>query len=181
MGLGWFHLDPHITIKSSGGNSSYIPRTQTWRTNNNFTWDVVKMYYIVMEEACEITLEKMLLNPAEHPITIVGNGASNWIGFPFSESMTLTDAFASLPPANNDNVKSPGVNAGYSRGSWRGGLSSLEPGHGYLYVSAPNSADRTLTYPSSTSKSAQRSVNSTLEPKKVAKNSFFNSMNNRKK
>ena len=43
-----------------------------------------------------------------------------------------------------------GYNASYSRGKWNGGFSELEPGKGYIYVSAPNSADRVLIFQSGT-------------------------------
>ena len=106
------------------------------------------MYYIVMAEGCEITLEGMPINPADHPITIVGNGNPTWIGYPFSEGMTVTDAFTALPPQNNDIFRSSSGNSTYNRGRWSQGI-ELTPGFGYIYKSAPNSADRTFTYPTS--------------------------------
>ena len=137
-----------ITIKSQGANSIYAPRTHTWNTPASFTWDVAKMYYIVMAEACEITLEGMPIDPVAHPITITGGGVPTWIGFPFSESKTLLDAFTGFA-VNADVVKSSAGNSVYSRGNWNGGVSELEPGKGYIYISAPTAGDRELVYPTS--------------------------------
>ncbi len=137
-----------ITIKSHGANATYS--RGRWNVPAAFTWDVANRFVIVLDEDIEISLEGMPIDPAEHPITIVGNGVSNWIGFPFSQSMTITEAFATLPPQNNDNVKDPSGNSVYNRGRWQGTtFTTLVPGHGYIFVSAPNSTDRVFTFPSS--------------------------------
>ena len=138
-----------ITIKFQNANSVYAPRTHKWTTGAGFTWNVANMYQIIMAEACEITLEGMPIDPAAHSITIVGGGVNTWIGFPISEAMTVTNAFATLPPANGDNVKYQNANALFSRNKWSSGITNLEPGKGYQYISAPNSADRVFTFPSS--------------------------------
>ena len=135
-----------ITIKSSSGNSVYTKRTHSWNTPASFVWDVAMKYDIVMAADCEITLEGMPINPAEHPITILGHGSTTWIGFPFAESMTLAEAFAQIV-LNGDKVKSSNGNATYTRGNWNGNFSTLEPGKGYLYVSPANAEDRTFTFP----------------------------------
>ena len=136
-----------ITIKSQNANSIYAPRTHKWTTGSAFTWNVANMYQIIMAEACEITLEGMPIDPTAHSITIAGNGVTTWIGFPFSEAMTVTNAFAALPPTTGDNVKYQNSNAIFSRNKWSSGITNLEPGKGYQFISAPNSADRTLVYP----------------------------------
>jgi len=137
-----------ITIKSASANVMYTKRSHSWRpTPANFVWDVAMKYDIIVASDCEITLEGMPIDPAEHPITILGNGATTWIGFPFSESMTLTEAFASIV-VNNDKLKSATANTTYSRGRWQNAsFTTLEPGKGYLYTTAPNSPDRTFTFP----------------------------------
>ena len=136
-----------ITIKSQNANSIYAPRTHKWTTGSAFTWNVANMYQIIMAEACEITLEGMPIDPTAHSITIAGNGVTTWIGFPFSEAMTVTNAFAALPPTTGDNVKYQNSNAIFSRNKWSSGITNLEPGKGYQYISAPNSTNRTLVYP----------------------------------
>ena len=68
-----------ITIKSSEGQSAvYSPRTHTW-SGQLTSMDVVMRYNITVAEDCEITLEGMPIDPADHPITILGGGAKTWI------------------------------------------------------------------------------------------------------
>ena len=138
--------DKSITIKGKNNNTVYIPRLNRW--NGTLTWDVASMYRITVEEDCELVLEGMPLNPAQHPITIEGNGIVNWIGYPFAESMTPTAAFDGFA-VNNDVVKYKTTNSKYVRGRWTNGVTSLDAGKGYLYISAPDAPDRTFTFPTS--------------------------------
>ena len=134
----------NIVIKSKTQNAKY--NGTSWR--GNLTWDLSKMYLITVEDACEITLEGELINPEDHPATILG-GQSNWIAFPVNEEMTLNTAFAGFNAVNGDVIKSKTGNAKYNGTSWRAqGLSKLEPGKGYLFNSAATTS-RTLTFPAS--------------------------------
>ena len=134
-----------IVIKSKTQNTKY--NGSSWR--GALTWDLSKMYLITVESACEITLEGMPVDPAEHPATILA-GQSNWIAFPVNEEMTLNEAFAGFNAVNGDVIKSKTGNAKYNGTSWRAqGLSKLEPGKGYLFNSAATT-ERTLTFPTST-------------------------------
>ena len=129
-----------ITIKSKNQNTYY--QNGRWRGNLNF--DVAQMYKIYVNTSCEITLEGMPVNPSEHSITI--HNGPNWIGFPLSESMTLSNAFAGFA-VNGDVIKHKGGSANYLNGQWRGAF-NLEPGQGYIYKSNAQ-GDRTLTFPTS--------------------------------
>ena len=132
-------------IKSQDGNSTY--RGGRWR-DQNFVWDVAKMYMIVAPEDCEIALTGLPINPAEHPITIAPN-APTWIGFPFDESMTPAEAIPAGFAVNGDIIKGMGGNARYNNGSWRTqGMNRLEPGQGYIYNSK-SAVSRTLIFPTS--------------------------------
>ena len=115
-----------------------------WRGTLN-SLDVTQMYMVTVESDCEIVLEGLPVNPSEHPITI-HNGA-NWIAFPLSEGMTLTDAFAEIV-VNGDVVNSKSNGLATYTNRWRGTLSSLVPGQGYIYNSAA-AGDRILTFPTS--------------------------------
>ena len=137
----------NITIKSKN-NGQTIYNGTTW-SGQLTTLDVAQMYKISVNTACEITLEGMTINPANHPVTI-HNGA-NWITFPFSESMTVNDAFAGFA-VNGDVVKSKsnGI-ATYNGTNWRGTLNTLVPGQGYIYKSNSNEV-RTFVFPSNRQK-----------------------------
>ena len=120
-----------ITIKSQNDGSTTYNGSR-WRGSLD-TFDVTQMYKIEVATGCEIELEGMPLNPAEHPVTIVSG--ANWIGFPLSTSMTLTEAFAGFA-VNGDMVKAQSGSATYTYGQWRGTtLTTLEPGKGYIYQS----------------------------------------------
>ena len=132
-------------IKSQDGNSTY--RGGRWR-DQNFVWDVAKMYMIVAPEDCEITMTGLPINPADHPITIAPN-APTWIGFPFAESKTPAQAIPAGFAVNGDIIKGMGGNIRYNNGSWRAqGMNSLEPGKGYIYNSK-SAVSRTLVFPTS--------------------------------
>ena len=130
-----------IAIKSKDGSLTYNGRI--WRGQLS-SLDVTQMYKIGVITDCEITLEGEPINPAEHPITM--SHGYNGIGFPFTESMTLQSAFGSFPVAG-DVIKSNGNGSAKFNGTrWRGTLTTLEPGQGYLYLST-TSGDRIFTYP----------------------------------
>jgi len=130
-----------ISIKSRTQNTTYNPNNHRW--NGSVAWNLSWMYSISVTADCEITVTGLPVNPAEHPVTIQ-NGA-NWIAFPLSESMSVTNAFAGFA-TNGDQVKSRLQNAQYRNNRWMGQLNALEPGKGYVYIS--NISDnRIFTFP----------------------------------
>ncbi|MBR4146673.1 MAG: M6 family metalloprotease domain-containing protein [Bacteroidales bacterium] len=134
----------NIVIKSKTQNAKY--NGTTWR--GDLTWDLSKMYLITVESDCEITLEGVPINPADHPATIL-SGQTNWIAFPVHGEMTLSEAFANFNAIDGDVIKSKTGNARYTGTSWRAsGLTTLEPGKGYLFNSATTTESRTLVFPS---------------------------------
>ena len=132
-----------ITINSQNGGSTTYNGSR-WRGSLS-SLDLSQMYMIETTAAGEMTLEGMPIVPSEHPANIFeGN---NWIAFPLTQSMTLTNAFVGFP-VNGDQVISQGDGSSTYNNRWRGTLTTLDPNKGYLYFSAsPN--DRTLTFPSS--------------------------------
>ena len=134
----------NISIKSQTQTTTYNPNNHRW--TGNITLDLAKMYIINVSTAIEISLEGMPLNPAEHPITITGNGTT-YLGFPFSTSMTPTDAFAGFA-VQGDKLKNQSSTCPYNRGHWGNQIPALEPGKGYKYISNATN-DRVFTYPAS--------------------------------
>ena len=109
--------------------------------------DVTRMFKINVPAACEITLTGLPINPAEHPVAI--NEGANWIGYPFSENMTITHAFTGFA-VNGDKIKSNTYGqATYNGTIWVGALHYLHPGKGYVYKSIVT-GNRTFTFPIST-------------------------------
>ena len=132
-----------ITIKSQrNGQSSY--NGTRWRGALG-TLDVALMYQITVPESCEITLEGLTVDPAMHPVTI--KNGPNWIAFPFNVSMTPTETFGNFP-VSGDRIQSKSNGQANYTNRWRGALSTLMPGQGYIYISTATE-DRTFTYPTS--------------------------------
>ena len=111
------------------------------------TIDVDQMYKITIEAPCELVLTGQPINPAEHPVTIRANAAT-WIGFPLSETISVTDALAGFPAVAGDNIKYKTKVATYNGTLWMGQLKSFTPGQGYVFKSNA-STNRTLVFPSS--------------------------------
>ena len=136
-----------MTIKSKNSTSRW--NGSQWRNANGFVWDVAKMYMIVVPEDCELVLNGTLINPAEHTITIEA-GTPTWIGFPFSESKTFSEAIPAGFAVNGDQIKYQNATARFNGTNWRGsaGFTGLEPGKGYMYVPASSvTEDRILIFP----------------------------------
>ena len=80
--------------------------------------------------------------PEETPIIL--HKGWNWIGYlPVSEK-NLVDALSNLSPTENDVIKSLDDFAIYSGGVWKGTLTSMKPGEGYMYYTSESNQ---LTYP----------------------------------
>ena len=135
-----------VTIAAKDGGQTFYNGSR-WRGALS-TLDVAQMYMITVPEACEIVLEGMPVDPAIHSITI--ESGLNWIAYPFMENMLISDAFAGFA-VSGDQVKS--MNGGvttYNGTRWRGALTHLVPGQGYIYNSAV-SESRTFSFPTSES------------------------------
>ncbi len=69
-------------------------------------------------------------------VTIVIEPGWNWISFPTTDTLNVSEAFGSFTPMVGDQIKSKGSTSTYqSNGKWRGYVSKLYPGCGYHYKS----------------------------------------------
>ena len=133
-----------MMIKAKDAYTTY--NGSRWRGQLN-TLDLAQMYMITVSSDCEITLEGEPVNPAELTINI-SNGP-NWIAFPFSESMTVANAFADFSATSGDMLKSMEQYTAYNGSRWRGQLNTLVPGQGFIYNSV-SSEVKPFTYPTNT-------------------------------
>ena len=132
-----------INIRSQNNGYSTYNGTR-WRGSLG-TLDPTQMYMVTVPSGCELALEGSRIQPSGLPLTI--KNGNNWMAFPLSTSMSLNDAFAGFNLANGDVVKSQNNGmATYNGTRWRGSLSTLEPGQGYIFNSAV-SGERTLIFP----------------------------------
>ncbi len=135
-----------ITIQSQTLNTSYNPNIHRWNGRLN-TLDVAYMYKISVVADCEISLGGMPINPLEHPITL--QNGSTWIGYPLDESMAVNDAMDGFSSISGDIIQSQTNNCVFVRGVWRGSVTTLYPGYGYIFQSN-STDDRTLIFPAGT-------------------------------
>jgi len=120
-----------IVIKSKTQNVRYLNGRWIGQLN---TFNPAMMYLITVNADCTIELEGTPIDPTTLSITITKG--SNYIAFPYEESMAPANFFGTLPPANGDIVKSKTQNVRYLNSRWIGQLTDLEPGMGYIYVSS---------------------------------------------
>ena len=128
------------SIKSQEGAITY--RNGQWRGTAIQTLDIRKMYELQTSVPCEITLTGAEVNPSDYEITI--QNGTNWIGYLCGVGKTLNEAFGTFP-VDGDVMRSRDNSSVYRNGQWRGQLSGLEPGMGYIYESNATN-DRTFTY-----------------------------------
>ncbi len=128
------------TIKSHSGSITYSGGH--WRPAS-ISFDIRNMYLIQSSVSCEVVLTGMPINPATLEIPI--QGGANWIGFPLGENMSINEAFGSFPIIG-DILKSNAGSTVYTGAGWRGTISTLEPGHGYIYMSNTSNT-RTFSFP----------------------------------
>lgn len=118
-----------------------------WRGDLN-ALDVAKSFRITVPVACEIELDGAPINPTDHPITI--KKGANWIGYPLAVSMEPAIVFNGFA-ASGDKVSSQTESSTWYGTRWRGDLTTIVPGKGYIYKSTVDN-DRTFVFPSSTNK-----------------------------
>lgn len=143
-----------IKINDQTNSATYNPNNGRW-TGRLTSLNLAKMYKIEVNTACEISLEGMPIDPANYPATIISG--ANWIAYPLTQNMTLTNAFAGFA-STGDQIKSQTGSSSYVRGRWTGtSLTELQPGKGYVYISAV-SDQRTFVFPAVTSKAASNGL-----------------------
>ena len=161
-GWNWFSLsidgDPALTLQmledALGSNAVQIKaREGQYVDYDEGNWfgnltelTAENMYMIYVTTPCTITLQGQPTNPVNHEITI--NPGWNWIGFPCTEEMSVEEAFADFDVEEDDELKSRGLFTTFDGEEWFGGLTTLQPGQGYMYYS--NSTEsKTLVFPTS--------------------------------
>ena len=92
-----------------------------------------KLFMILV---CLAALFAASMSVKAQEITIVLNPGWNWISFPTTDTLDISEAFGSFTPMVGDQVKSKWVSSSYlSNGHWRGNVTEFYPGHGYMYKS----------------------------------------------
>ena len=145
-------IDGLTTLEDGlGANGVQIKSQTDFVTNYGVFWMGMlqsinndESYMIQTNAACQVEMSGLPVSPANHPITI--NQGWNWIGYPCTNTMSVTQAFANYTPMNGDQIKSQSDYAMYFSGIWIGQLQNITPGMGLMYKSN-NTAPMTLVYP----------------------------------
>ncbi len=91
-----------------------------------------EMYKVEVTANTAHTIEGYAYNP-EQPIEL--KEGWNWMGYPLSQILSVTEAFANAVPAEEDLIFGQDGFAQYVDGAWTGILETLNPGQGYMYYS----------------------------------------------
>ena len=92
-----------------------------------------QMYMVEVVNDCEIELEGVVANPADHAITIYPGW--NWIGFPSNQELSVEEALAGFEAEDGDQLAEAELFTEYGFGMWIGDVETLVPGQGYMYYS----------------------------------------------
>ena len=155
-GWNWWAPTSEITLTqleaALGGNgiiinsqSSGFVRYESGQWSGSLT-DIVpgEMYMIQTSAPCELILSGYA--PANLTVTL--HHGHTWFSYPGAEAASIATAFGnSFTPTAGDKITSQTEGfAIYEGGAWTGSLETLQPGHGYIYMSNAQT-DITLTFP----------------------------------
>ncbi len=157
FGVGWNWWSPTAAIELAdfeaaldGKGLNIIAQDGSSVTYENNSWsgdlttlEVGVMYMVQTLEEVTITVDGTAVDPAEHPLVL--NPGNNWIGILGNEDKTLDEALPN--PTNLDYIKTAnGLSVYYQGQGWKGSISTLKPGTGYIYNSKAG-VTKTITYP----------------------------------
>ena len=135
-----------MTISSqSEGSAMYNANQGQWMSGFSNNLITGHMYQIQLANPVEGSLEGLLANPADHPVTLVTGW--NWLGYPLNVTMELNAALVNLTATPGDVIKYQNAFATYYEGyGWFGTLKNLVPGQGYMYHTDAT-VSKTFTFP----------------------------------
>lgn len=99
-------------------------------------------YKLKLSQSSSGTWAGIAFQPETKPITL--HNGWNWIGYLPVNEKSLSDALSGLSPSENDIIKGLDDFAIFSGGMWRGTLTTMQPGEGYMYYCQ---SDKQFTYP----------------------------------
>lgn len=89
-----------------------------------------ELYKVEMSTGDNIQLSGKLFNSALKPVPLTQGW--NWIGYPMAGAMSVNEALVLLDADEDDCIVGQDGTAVFNDGLWRGTLTTLEPGKGYL-------------------------------------------------
>ena len=104
--------------------------------------DAGRLYKVLMNAADTYTASDVFCQP-DMPITLLPGW--NWVGYPANGTQTLAEALADFSAEQGDQLVGQDGFAVYTADGWKGTLSSVETGHGYMLYTRQA---KTLTFAS---------------------------------
>ncbi len=107
---------------------------------DEYSTEQMYMINVTKNSGYDVTIIGTPVNPSDYSIELNPNW--NWVGYPVSANMSISDALANITPKHGDYFKSQTEFSQYYEGSgWLGALQTLEKGQGYMYQ---NTSEETL-------------------------------------
>lgn len=107
---------------------------------DEYSTEQMYMINVTKNSGYDFTLIGTPVNPSDDTLELKPNW--NWVGYPVSANMSISDALANITPKHGDYFKSQTEFSQYYEGSgWLGALQTLEKGQGYMYQ---NTSEKTL-------------------------------------
>ena len=102
-----------------------------------------EMYMIRTAADCTFSLEGI----APSSVTVTLHHGHTWFSYPGAQAAAIATALgSSFTPMEGDKITSQAENfAIYENGAWTGPLTTLQPGHGYIYMSN-DTQNKTITF-----------------------------------
>ena len=102
-----------------------------------------EMYMIRTAADCTFSLEGI----APSSVTVTIHHGHTWFSYPGAQAASIATALgSSFTPMEGDKITSQAENfAIYENGAWTGPLTTLQPGHGYIYMSN-DTQNKTITF-----------------------------------
>jgi hypothetical protein len=122
-------------VKIMDKDGKYVTRTNNTWSGNLTTLVAGKMYKVQTNAACTVNVTGVSSDPTDHADT--PNPGANYLGIVGSANKNLNQLFEGFTPTDGDYIKTQrGVSTYYQNyGGWRGSVTTLHPGEGFIYYS----------------------------------------------
>jgi len=126
-------------VKIMDKDGIYVTRTNNTWSGNLTTLVAGKMYKVQTNAACTVNVTGVSSDPTDHADT--PNPGANYLGIIGSANKNLNQLFEGFTPTDGDYIKTQrGVSTYYQNyGGWRGSVTTLHPGEGFIYYSKASS------------------------------------------
>ena len=126
-------------VKIMDKDGKYVTRTNNTWSGNLTTLVAGKMYKVQTNAACTVNVTGVSSDPTDH--AAAPSPGANYLGIVGSANKNINQLFEGFTPTDGDYIKTQrGVSTYYQNyGGWRGSVTTLHPGEGFIYYSKASS------------------------------------------